>query len=87
MGGTKCGLNRDGMRRGRGARPGVDLSRMLGCELSDGRGRHDGGNGTTGPAQITKESGRGSANRGPRPLGVWARVMIAQPLPEGRGRG
>eukprot|EP00967_Tisochrysis_lutea_P064176 scaffold83052_cov37-Tisochrysis_lutea.AAC.5 len=37
MGGAKRGRNyRDGMRQGRGARPDVDLSQVLGRELSDG---------------------------------------------------
>ena len=31
--------------------------------------------------------GPGSAARGPRPLGVWAVLMSALPLPEGRGWG
>ena len=36
-----------------------------------------------GPARAR---GRGSAARGPRPLSVWARLMLsALPLPEGRG--
>jgi len=40
-----------------------------------------------GSARGQAHAGRGSANHGPRPLGFWASVVIAQPLPKGRGWG
>jgi len=40
-----------------------------------------------GSARGQAHAGRGSANHGPRPLGFWASVVIAQPLPKGRGCG
>ena len=45
------------------------------------------GGGVSSTARGQAQCGRGSTMGGPRPLGVWvwARLMCAQPLPEGAG--
>lgn len=58
MRGAKRGPNRDVMRRGRGAGPGVGLSRVLGRKLSDGKGRHGAGTGATEQTKIAKQEER-----------------------------